>query len=84
MGDQNAGQLQNGGMEAKEAPKPELTDEKIRALEDLLSAMDLAEEIGIDVDHLETLDDIKKRLSCHLALVKNGNLKEKVHFLHPV
>ena len=63
---------------AEEVQVPSLTIEAVNDLKDAIEAMELAEDHGINIDELESVEEIQTRLKCHLKLVNEGNLKEKV------
>jgi hypothetical protein len=58
-----------------------LTLEAINKLKDAISAMELAEDHDINIDELDSVDEIQTRLKCHLKLINEGNLKHKVNYL---
>jgi hypothetical protein len=58
-----------------------LTLEAINKLKDAISAMELAEDLDINIDELDSVDEIQTRLKCHLKLINEGNLKHKVQYL---
>ena len=55
-----------------------LTLEAINGLMDAIDAMELAEDHDINIEGLVSFEEIQTRLKCHLKLVNEGNLKEKV------
>lgn len=66
----------------KEPPK--LTHEEIGKLSDVIDAMNLAEDYGINIDGLDSISGIQLRLKCHLKLLNGENLKPKVVFSNHV
>ncbi|XP_060586734.1 bacterial dynamin-like protein isoform X2 [Ruditapes philippinarum] len=55
-----------------------LTLEAIDKLKDAISAMELAEDHDINIDELDSVDEIQTRLKCHVKLINEGNLKHKM------
>jgi len=85
MGDQRNGLSSDHGPgqeNEKESinQKTQLTLEQIEKVEDIMGAMELAEEEDVDITGCESDREIKTRLKCHLNLIQQGNLKDKVSF----
>lgn len=57
-----------------------LRSKDIERLDDVIDALDLCEEFGVSCDHLETLEEIKRRLWMHYYALKQGNIKKRVCF----
>ncbi|XP_045166443.2 uncharacterized protein LOC123529918 [Mercenaria mercenaria] len=55
-----------------------LTLDVINGIDDVIEAMTLAEEHGINIDELDSVEEIQTRLKCHMTLMNEGNLKLKM------